>query len=147
MRLERYSFRWSFEFPQYEFESMGPKGRIVKVVRFNKMEGSKDLYNLAFGDLDKSTDEIDDFVTSDNKDREKVLATVAATVIDFTQQKPEASIFATGSTGARTRLYRIGIFLHWREISTIFYVWGFIDGKWEFFQPNRPYEAFLVKRQ
>src|SRR5687768_11376181 len=103
MRLERYNFRWSLEFPQYEFDSIGPKGRIVKVVRFNRMDGSKNLYNLAFGDLDKSTGEIDDFVTSDNNDREKVLATVADTVIDFTLQKPDALIFATGSSGARTR--------------------------------------------
>lgn len=66
MRLERYIYRFSLEFPQYEFESEGPKGTIKKVVRYNKMKGSENLYNLAFGDLDEKTGEINDFITSNN---------------------------------------------------------------------------------
>jgi hypothetical protein len=63
------------------------------------------LYNLAFGDKDHSTGEIDDKVISNNGDSEKVLATVVATVYAFTDKYPETWIYATGSTKARTRLY------------------------------------------
>lgn len=147
MRLKRYTYTASPGFLQYEFESKGPKGILKKVVRYNKMEGGKNLYNLAFGDLDVQTEEINDFIVSNNNDRIRVLATVAGTVIDFTQKHPEAIIFAAGSTPSRNRLYRMGISLNWREISTIFYVWGFIEGKWEPYKPNTAYEAFLAKRQ
>src|SRR3954468_8999771 len=104
MHLESYIYRVSHIFSQYEFESVGPKGKFTKVVRFNRMERN-DIYNLAFGDFNEKTGEIDDFAISDNNDREKILATVAKTVIAFTQTRPEVMVFATGSTGARTRLY------------------------------------------
>jgi len=145
MDIERYTYKVSLEFPQYEFESIGPKGMIRKVVRFIEMDESNNIYNLAFGDLDEKTGEMNDFIVSNNNDREKVLAT--DTVMDFTNEHPEALVFATGSTPSRTRLYRMGISQHWKKINAIFYVWGFIEDYWEPYQPNKAYRAFLVKRQ
>ena len=43
----------------------------------------KDVYNIAFGDKDNTTGNIDDTIISNNGDSEKVLATVAATVYAF----------------------------------------------------------------
>ena len=63
----------------YEFDSEGPKGRIRKVVRYTLQNaGGIRYFNLGFGDLNKATDKIDDLAVTDNQDREKILATVAA---------------------------------------------------------------------
>jgi hypothetical protein len=52
---------------------------------------------------------VDDSIRSNNGDRDKVLATVAFTALDFTDEFPEALIVMEGSTSARTRLYQMGI--------------------------------------
>ena len=89
-------------------------------------------YNLGFGDLDPSTGKINDLAVTNNKDREKILATVAATVLDFIKRFPDAIIYAKGSTLARTRLYQIGIAAHWDEIGSVLYVYGYEkDRGWE----------------
>jgi hypothetical protein len=106
----------------------------------------KDYYNLAFGD-ETIDGELDDTVVSDNGDGQKVLATVAATIYDFTNVNPNAYIFATGSSEARTRLYKIGISNNFQEIVQDFEVYGLLDEIWEDFELNRPYKAFLVKRK
>jgi len=63
----------------------------------------------------------------------------------FTCQKPEAIIFAEGSTPSRTRLYQMGIAAHWSEIDEGFDLHGFREGKWERLQKNTNYEAFLLQ--
>jgi len=65
--------------------------------------------NLTFGDWKEDINWIDDQIITDNKDRRKVLATVAAIVVTFMEENPNAIVFATGRTPARTRLYRMGI--------------------------------------
>ena len=67
------------------------------------------FYNLGFGDKNEKTGDIDDNVITNNGDSQKVLATVASSLVQFTEQYPNAMVYATGSTKARTRLYRIGI--------------------------------------
>ena len=88
----------------YEFVSEGPKGRIKKMVQYTDT-GTENVYNLAFGDYDEKTKNIDDISITNNGDSTKVLATVASTVYAFTEKHPNAWIFATGSTVVRTRLY------------------------------------------
>ncbi len=84
------------------------KGLIHKLVRYQPTNLHR-LYNLAFGDKDFETGDIDDKVISNNGDSEKVLSTVVASVYAFTDKYPDAWIYATGSSKARTRLYRMGI--------------------------------------
>ncbi len=67
------------------------------------------INNLAFGDKNHLTGEIDDRIVTDNGDSEKVLATVVAAVYSFCDHFPDVWIYATGSTAARTRLYKMGI--------------------------------------
>ena len=57
-------------------------------------------------------------------------------------------VFATGSTKARTRLYRIGISNNLEEIQDDFEIFG-LNGKkdWQPFQKQVEFEAFLVKRK
>ena len=71
----------------YEFISEGPKGLIQKMVQF-KQTNLKNVYNLAFGDKNHETGEIDDLVISNNGDSEKVLSTVVATIYAFTDKYP-----------------------------------------------------------
>jgi hypothetical protein len=87
MKLERYELRADKSLMVFEFVSEGPKGKILKLVQFGETN-LKDFYNLAFGDKDPGTGEINDSIVSNNNDSDKVLATVVATVYAFTDKHP-----------------------------------------------------------
>lgn len=105
------------------------------------------LFNLAFGDWNEDLNKLDDSIRSNNGDRDKILATVASTAIDFTDRFPEAEIFTEGSTPARTRLYQMGISNNLEEISEDFEIQGYIYQEWSRFRKGVNYEAFLIKRK
>jgi hypothetical protein len=146
MRDQQYELETAESFMSYEFISKGPKGEIVKLVKYNETQ-NKGFYNLGFGDKLENEDDYNDTVISDNKDSVRVLATVAATAYLFTTQFPEAKIYAVGSNAARTRLYRIGISNNLDEIEQDYVVLGYYKDKWELFEINRDYSAFLIKRK
>lgn len=146
MKLPNYPLASSSNLMTFEFISEGPNGLIHKIVRFQPTN-LKDVYNLAFGDKDSETEDIDDIVISNNGDSEKVLATVAATVYAFTDKYPNAWIYATGSTKARTRLYRMGISKFLSEVKGDFDVLGQTNDDWENFRNNVEYEGFLVRKK
>jgi len=130
----------------YNFVSIGPKGHIKKVVQFNET-GEKGIYNLAFGNISRDGS-LDDFTINNNNDRDKILATVAAIVKEFTSSFPDCYIHFSGSTEVRTRLYRIAIAVHYEELSKTFKIWGMNDeGEPEIFVLNQHYNGFLIKRQ
>ena len=145
MQLPRYQYKTNNSFLDYEFISIGPKGSIKKIIRFTQINSS--VYNIGFGDLDEETGEISDITVTNNNDSRKVLATVAAAIHDFTIQYAGAWIIAKGSTLSRTRLYRIGITNHLKEIIADFEVYGMIDAQWELFELRRDYQAFLIRRK
>ena len=130
----------------FEFTSVGPNGKIPKMVIYSKTN-VRNLYNLAFGDKNINTGDIDDLVITNNEDSQKVLATVASTVYVFLNKYPEALIIATGSTKARTRLYQMGISKYLDEITADFNVFGEKDGKLHPFEKNIGYDAFLIMRK
>jgi hypothetical protein len=146
MKLPKYPLASSDKMMTFEFVSEGKKGLIHKLVKFQPTN-LKGLYNLAFGDKDLETGEIDDKVISNNGDSEKVLATVVATVYAFTDKYPDAWVYATGSTKARTRLYRMGISRFLNEINEDFEILGEISDNWETFKLDVEYEGFLVRRK
>ena len=141
MHLERYEFEVHGN--RYFFFSEGLKGKIKKAILYRKFDEIS-TYNLVFGDWSKRLGRIDDQAVTNNGDRQKVLATVAASVIHFMSTHPEASIFAIGSTPPRTRLYQMGIRAYLMEITFRFEIEGFIHGQWEPFRPGRNYEGFLI---
>ena len=146
MDLEKYAF-W-FRDDRYVFISKGPKGKIEKAVRFYKVADEPFFqYSLSFGDWDERWGRINDRIVTNNGDRQKILATVAAIVIDFTVGNSDAGVFATGSTPSRTRLYQMGIGMYYSVIAAVFEIQGLIRGVWEPFQKGRPYIAFFVKRK
>jgi hypothetical protein len=108
MKVEKYQLKSESNLTTFEFISEGPKRLKRKKIQF-QWTSTPNLYNLAFGDTNPETGEIDDLVVSNNSDSEKVFATVVAAVYAFFDKHPEAYVYATGSSDARTRLYRIGI--------------------------------------
>jgi hypothetical protein len=146
MKLPRYELIAENSLFVFEFVSEGPKGNIQKLIKFSET-ALKGFYNLAFGDKDLLTGEINDKVVSNNGDSERVLATVVSAVFAFTDRKKDAWVYATGSTTARTRLYRKGITKYLDEIKQDFLVYGLRNGEWEDFEKEVDYTAFVVKRK
>ncbi|PIY07999.1 MAG: hypothetical protein COZ18_14495 [Flexibacter sp. CG_4_10_14_3_um_filter_32_15] len=132
----------------FEFISEGVKGKIRKMVEYTETD-AEGIYNLGFGDYDEKTKTIDDINVTNNGDSQKVLATVASTIYSFIKKYPNATIFATGSTKARTRLYRMGISNNLEEITKDFEVLGFQtdNEEWENFVIGKEYAAFLITKK
>lgn len=145
MNLPKYPVNADDERFLYEFFSEGPKGRIKKTIIYSQIEDN--LFNLAFGDWNEDLNKLDDSTRSNNGDRDKILATVASTAIDFTDRFPQVEIFTEGSTPARTRLYQMGINDNLEEIDKDFEVQGYTEQEWEPFRKGVNYEAFLIKRK
>ena len=146
MKLVQYPLAVSHDKMTFEFYSEGNGKRILKIVEYQPMV-LKNVYNLALGDKDPHTREIDDMVSSNNGDKDKVLATVAATIYTFTDQYPETRVYMAGNTKARTRLYRMSISRFLNEICRDFVVLGELDNKWTMFKINKEYSGFLVIRK
>ena len=147
MNYPRYEYSAENELNIFEFESIGNKGKITKIVQYTEMS-VKGYYNLGFGDLDIETREINDEIITNNGDGQKVLATVVSTMYSFTGNNPEAYIYATGSSESRTRLYRMGITNNLEELKKDFYVFGLRnDEEFEPFIVGEDYLGFLVTRK
>ena len=142
MHITKYNTFSSSDHTSYEFLSIGPRGTIKKIVNYTEL--SQGIYNLGFGDWDEVDQVVKDDTRSNNGDREKVLATIASTVIEFIKHYPEARIFAQGQTMAKTRLYQIGIRANWDEITKAFEIEGFTNGSWESVKHNKNYQAFIL---
>jgi len=145
MKYSQYPVTVEEAHTKYEFISEGRNGSIRKTVVYAQIRSG--IFNLSFGDWNAEIDKMDDSITSNNGDRDKVLATVAATAIEFTNNYPGALIYTEGSSPARTRLYQMAIAKNLEEISENFEIEGYINRAWELFQKGRNYEAFLVKRK
>ena len=144
MNIEQYQLKSGLELLSYEFISEGSKGLIPKRIQFT-LVNRQGVYNLAFGDKDLITGEIDDKVVSNNGDSERVLATVVGALFAFLDEHPDAWIFVAGSTTSRTRLYQMGITKYYDEISNELEIYGRIKGDWYPFEKNKDYGAFIAK--
>lgn len=149
MDLKPYQYITSDNHLIYKFDSIGPNGIFRKIVRYRPVNTNGITYfNLGFGDINPLTGKIDDLAVTNNLDREKILTTVAATVLDFTNHFPDALVYAEGSTPARTRLYQMGIAANWEEINLLLYVYGLEGNKgWQPFCRKVNYRAFLATRK
>jgi hypothetical protein len=146
MKYEKYELESDEDLSIFEFESVGPNGRIKKIIQFSKTN-RPDIYNLGFGDLIENSDEVSDTVVSNNKDIQRVLATVVWAGCIFTKQYPHIWIYVSGSTESRTRLYRIAISNHLQDFELDFEVFGMEGTEWKPFKKNINYRAFLFKRK
>jgi len=147
MNLDSYGFTYTDSLMSFEFTSSGPRGLIPKIVIYNE-SNFDNIFNLAFGDKDPATNELDDTSISNNGDKDKILATIVATVYVFTENYPTAWIYATGSTKSRTRLYRMGITKYLAEIQADFFIFGVSDdNELKEFNKGTDYDGFIVTRK
>ena len=146
MKIEKYHLKSDKTFTYFEFISVGSNGAIRKMIEF-QTTSSPNLFNLAFGDKNPNTGEIDDLAISNNGDTQKVLGTVVAALYTFFDRNPEAIVYATGSTPARTRLYRMGITKFYDEIQSDFYLYGRIGDELHIFKTGIEYEGFIAQRK
>lgn len=134
---------------EFQFVSEGPKGKVTKVIQFTQTL-NKNIYNLAFGNL-KSDYTVDDETTNDNGDRNKILATVAGAVYEFSSQYPDKFIFFCGTTPQRTRLYRMALTINMEALKNDFQIYGVLRGIDTFervvFHKGVDYFGFMVKRK
>ena len=147
MNYPRYEYATEDELNIFEFDSIGTKGKVTKIIQYTEMS-IKGYFNLGFGDLDLNTKEVNDEIVTNNGDGQKVLATVVSTVYAFTAKNPSAYVYATGSNEARTRLYRMGITNNLEELKKDFHVYGLRND--EVFEPfivGEDYLGFLVTRK
>ena len=146
MKIDKYALKGGPDLTVFEFVSEGTRGAIRKYILFQPTTESN-LYNLAFGDKDPVTGELNDMAVSNNGDTDKVLATVVASLYAFFDRYPNAFVYATGSTASRTRLYRIGITRFYEEVSRDFYLYGQVGDEFPEFEPGKEYSGFLAKRK
>jgi hypothetical protein len=129
----------------FEFYSEGPKGRILKIVEYQKI--GERVYNLVFGDSVNNTKDFDDFVKTNNGDTEKVLATVASTLYIFFEHHVGTIVVAEGRTKSRTRLYRRYMTAFLELIESEFILLGELDGKTERFKKDVNYQYFIISKK
>ena len=72
MELPKYQISTNEDQTVFKFVSDGPNGKIIKIVLYQPMN-EPDLYNLALGDLDYKTGEIDFDIRTNNGDRDMIL--------------------------------------------------------------------------
>lgn len=146
MQVEKYALTADESLTIFEFISVGPKGTIYKQIHFQPTY-TTGLYNLAFGDKDPETGELDDLAVTNNSDTDKVLGTVVAALYEFYDKHPEALVYATCSTPARTRLYRMGLARFYDDMQQDFVVFGLIGKELYPFKMDVEYEGFLAQRK
>lgn len=148
MQLEKYDTEISSQHTVYEFISVGRHGHIKKIIALTPFSEGSSLYNLGFGDLVEATGDWTDKRISNNGDRRKVLATVAAAVADFLNWHPNAAVYARGNEAMKNHLYRRGIESVFSEIEHQYEIQGYTESnEWEPFKQDRPYEAFLIQHK
>lgn len=148
MHDDKYFFTRTPKEYYYDFVSIGPKGEVPKRVCLSWIGGTGDrIYSLSFGDLDKVSGAIDDRAKTNNSDRRKVLATVAAAIMDFLHAWPRVRVMAVGNTPVRNRLYQIALVSVLDQIGDQFILLGSCCGEWELFRKGINYDAFMVMRR
>jgi len=144
MNHQHYPFLSSTRDTIYVFVSPGKHGYIKKIVQFKALHD--EIFNLGFGDLDGNSFDFNDSIVTNNGDMETVLATVVTIIERFFDNRPNAQIFITGSTPARTRLYQIVIGTNYDHLIERYEIFGYGNSVWEVFRKNVSYESFLVQK-
>ncbi|MGL5891928.1 MAG: DUF6934 family protein [Bacteroidia bacterium] len=145
MNLPNYQLQASPDLSVFKFESDAQCGSLNKLIKFTPTD-AEEVVNLSFGDYDEHCGKLNDNAASGNGNPALVLATVAAAVYIFTAENPDTWVYLTGSTPARTRLYRMAISNHLIELENDFEVIGLSEKGWGYFVKGREYFGFAVKR-
>lgn len=137
---------------EWKFVSTGTKGDVTKHIKFDLYEslGESNVFNCGFGELNEDGT-FNDSVKSYNGDMDKVLGTVAFTILEFFKLYPKSGVYLTGSCPVRTRKYRIVISNNLDEIKNHFVMYGHFKNAdltlvFETFRIGVEYEGFLLRK-
>ena len=113
-------------------------------MRFTKWEDPT-VFNLAFGDT-CANGHVDDSIVTDNGDRDKIFATVAAAVNIFTKR---ILIIGCSSPAAQIlgHAYRMAINKHLLELRQLYEIYTIINGKPVVFHRRFTVNSFLIRRK
>ena len=145
MDKEKYNVKAQSDHLTFEFQSVGPKGIIPKIVVYQHMYDN--FYNLAFGDSNTSGEILDDLITTNNGDTDVVLLTVASTLFDFFEHYEGTVVFVQGSTHSHNRLYIRYLTIFLEIIKQNFILFGELHGEIERFKVGRDYTSFYIQKK
>ncbi|HEY8781645.1 MAG TPA: hypothetical protein VIM16_08535 [Mucilaginibacter sp.] len=139
------------DYTVFKFVSEGRYGNLTKIVSFDEIEGRVNVFNLALGTI-LSDGKIDFVTTTNNGDRNKILATVAGIVNIFIKKYPEKNVYIAGSDNRRTMLYQRAIAYGYDELIQIFNLYGDISidspvSEFEPFDKTKSYAGFLIEKK
>jgi len=127
----------------FAFESIGPRGRIAKIVVFDLVEGN--VWNLGFGD--RHDGDWDDEAISNNGDLVRVISTVAQAALQFSDRWPERRILISPVDEKRKRLYNTIFKRRHHEILQTFEVVGLTAQGVRLYEPDIFFHLFLLTRK
>ena len=131
-----------------KFHSLGKNGDFQLRIFITRPKGNNENYfNLGFGVWNPEKRRVDDTIELKNGDFERILATIAQVALDFLEANPSATLYAEGSTKARTRLYQREITKHLNLIPDGLQVYGLIkENEIGFieFRSGINFDAFLL---
>jgi ABC-type amino acid transport system permease subunit len=134
----------------FTFISQGRHGELLKIVRFDELITRENTYNLALGTV-LQNGKVDFTSTTNNGDRNKILATVAGIVHIFIENYPNKTVYLTGGDERRTLLYQRAIAYGYPELIQTFSIYGetLIDevSDFEHFDQAKKYSGFLIEKK
>ncbi len=101
------------------------------------------LFNLSLADTE-ATGSPNYLSVSNNGNLERIMATVAQTLLVFFRRYPNATVAFNGSTPSCIRLYQVVLAREIRAASTEFMIMGLRDATLEPLQPNHRYNGFVI---
>ena len=135
----------------FTFTSVGPKGTFTVFAGFHKNRPGSSNYTFGFGEMTIDANgniHVDDQVMLNNGDADKIFNTVGNQIYLFLKRNPDAKVYISGSTPARTRIYRQLISRNFDEISRHLKVFGLMPkNQISEFTKNTtlPYTEFLIQ--
>jgi len=146
MKLSKYEVSLWYE-DAYWFVSTGKQGDIYKAVFFQPLP-EPNRFNLALGDINLRTGEMEFKELSANGDARKVFATIGDIIKEYTMVHPDREIFVSGNTDDKKRSYSFMTGWYLDDIKENFEVWGAFKGQpFEPFEQDKVYYSILLKRK
>ncbi len=129
------------------FESIGVQNNTRKMVVYIPDENKADLFHLIFGDLTDDNN-LDVFTISNNQDMKMILSSVVQTLSTFFEINPTKKVFFTGSTEARTRLYRATISKLFEKTELFYNIYDLLDDdSTEPFNKSTYYKGYFIEKK
>jgi len=140
VELEVYKFTWSDDRLECYFDSVGPKGVIPMIVKFEEL--AETTFNLWFKVRNGS-----EAALPGNGDGDIILKTVGKIASEFIVRFPRSFIYFQGRTRSLNRLYRIYLSRYHAQITLMLDLYGYKDEKWERYRKNTEYESYSGTRR